>query len=133
VASKFFTFYVTLLMFQLISEGLGLLCAIVTRTATYAIILLTFLLLLLLSFTGFLVTRVRPGLRCDLMNGLNQLETDSCTAGSTSFDGTPCKTLSTTGCWITDLIKSYRVYATTGINNILGQSRAGAITVLTVV
>jgi hypothetical protein len=58
VASKFFTFYVTLLMFQLISEGLGLLCAIVTRTATYAIILLTFLLLLLLSFTGFLVTRV---------------------------------------------------------------------------
>lgn len=34
-------------------------CAILTRTATYAIILLTFLLLLLLSFTGFLVTRVR--------------------------------------------------------------------------
>jgi hypothetical protein len=58
VASKFFLFYVTLLMFQLISEGLGLLCAIVTRTATYAIILLTFLLLLLLSFTGFLVTKV---------------------------------------------------------------------------
>jgi hypothetical protein len=58
VASKFFLFYVTLLMFQLISEGLGLLSAIATRTATYAIVLLTFLLLLLLSLTGFLVTKV---------------------------------------------------------------------------
>jgi hypothetical protein len=53
------------LTLQLISEGLGLVCAIVTRTATYAIIILTFLLLLLLSFTGFLVTRVRP--RSDLI------------------------------------------------------------------
>uniref|UniRef100_A0A7S0WUF3 ABC transporter domain-containing protein n=1 Tax=Chlamydomonas leiostraca TaxID=1034604 RepID=A0A7S0WUF3_9CHLO len=57
-AGKFFLFFAVLLMFQLISEGLGLVCAIVTRTATYAIIVLTFLLLLLLSFTGFLVTRI---------------------------------------------------------------------------
>ncbi|KAL6761569.1 P-loop containing nucleoside triphosphate hydrolase protein [Haematococcus lacustris] len=57
-AAKFFIFYITLTLFQLVSEGLGLICAIVTRTATFAIIVLTFLLLLLLSFSGFLVTKI---------------------------------------------------------------------------
>jgi hypothetical protein len=41
-----------------VSESLGLLCAIVTRQATFAIIVLTFVLLLVLSFSGFLVTQV---------------------------------------------------------------------------
>lgn len=45
-------------MFQLISEGLGLLCAVVATHATYAVIMLTFILLLLLSFSGFLMTKV---------------------------------------------------------------------------
>lgn len=55
---KFFVFFVVLALFQYISEGLGQLCAIITKQATYAIILLTFILLLLLSFSGFLVTKV---------------------------------------------------------------------------
>lgn len=56
--AKFFTFFAVLSMFQIISEGMGMICALVTRQATYAIILLTFILLLLLSFSGFLVTKV---------------------------------------------------------------------------
>jgi len=59
-ASKFFLFILILIMFQLVSEGLGLLCAILTRQATYAIITLTFLLLLLLSFSGFLISKIPP-------------------------------------------------------------------------
>lgn len=43
---------------QIVSEGLGLVCGVVTRQATYAVILLTFILLLLLSFSGFLTTKV---------------------------------------------------------------------------
>lgn len=57
-AHLFFIFWIVLSMFQLISEGLGLLCAVVTTHATYAVIMLTFILLLLLSFSGFLMTKV---------------------------------------------------------------------------
>lgn len=57
-AHLFFIFWIVLSMFQLISEGLGLLCAVVATHATYAVIMLTFILLLLLSFSGFLMTKV---------------------------------------------------------------------------
>lgn len=41
---------------QLTSETIGLLCALSTSRSMYAVILLTFVLLLLMTFTGFLVT-----------------------------------------------------------------------------
>lgn len=56
-AEPFFLFYFTLSIFQLLSEGVGLLCAVLTRQATFAIILLTLTLLILLSFSGFLITK----------------------------------------------------------------------------
>ncbi|PNW84101.1 hypothetical protein CHLRE_04g220850v5 [Chlamydomonas reinhardtii] len=56
-ASNFFIFFAVLSMFQIISEGLGACCAVVTRTPTSAIILLTFVLLVLLSFSGFLTVK----------------------------------------------------------------------------
>ena len=57
-ASKFFIFFFILTLFQLISESLGLLCSVITGQLTYAVICLTFLLLVLLSFSGFLVARI---------------------------------------------------------------------------
>ena len=54
---KFFHFWVITNQFQLISETIGLLCAVVTPSSTYAIIVASALLLVLLSFTGFLVTQ----------------------------------------------------------------------------
>lgn len=52
------------LLLWLLRAGVGLVCAIVTRTATYAVILLTFVMLMVLSFSGFLVGKVRPTSRC---------------------------------------------------------------------
>lgn len=40
-------------------QGIGVCCAVVTRQATYGIILLTFVILVLLSFSGFLMASVR--------------------------------------------------------------------------
>jgi len=57
-AAKFFVFYAVLFVFQLIAEGVGLMAGIVTKQATYAIVLLTFILLVLLSFSGFLTTHI---------------------------------------------------------------------------
>lgn len=54
----FVIFFLSLYMFQLMSESLGMLAALVTKQATFAIILLTFVLLLVLSFSGFLVSTV---------------------------------------------------------------------------
>ena len=56
--SKFFIFFIVLSIFQLLSESLGLLCAILTKQLTYAVITLTFLLLVLLSFSGFLLPKI---------------------------------------------------------------------------
>ncbi|KAG2423172.1 hypothetical protein HXX76_010940 [Chlamydomonas incerta] len=56
-AANFFIFFAVLSMFQIISEGLGACCAMVTKTPTSAIILLTFVLLVLLSFSGFLTVK----------------------------------------------------------------------------
>lgn len=55
---NFFVFFAILSMFQIISEGIGVCCAVVTRQATYGIILLTFVILLLLSFSGFLISKI---------------------------------------------------------------------------
>eukprot|EP00798_Chlamydomonas_sp_ICE-L_P005385 gene5385-5606_t len=59
-AGKFFLFIAVLAMFQIVSEGIGLVCAILTKTATFAIVILTFVLLLILSFSGFLVSNIPP-------------------------------------------------------------------------
>ncbi|KXZ50553.1 hypothetical protein GPECTOR_16g728 [Gonium pectorale] len=56
-AAGFFTFFAVFSMFQVISEGIGACCAVATRTSTSAIILLTFVLLLVLSFSGFLTVK----------------------------------------------------------------------------
>ncbi|KAL4458831.1 hypothetical protein ABPG75_013696 [Micractinium tetrahymenae] len=57
-AAAFFIFVAAFCMFQLTSETIGTMCAIVCGNATYAILLLTFVLLFLLSFSGFLVSAV---------------------------------------------------------------------------
>ena len=46
---------------QITSETIGLLCAISTGRSTYAVIVLTFVLLFLMTFTGFLVACERWG------------------------------------------------------------------------
>lgn len=51
-------FYAAYALFQVISESVGLMCAAVTTTASYATLALTFVLLVLLSFSGFLVSDV---------------------------------------------------------------------------
>lgn len=56
--SKFFLFFFVLTIFQLISESIGLICSVLTSHLTYAVITLTFLLLVLLSFSGFLLARI---------------------------------------------------------------------------
>ncbi|KAG2452090.1 hypothetical protein HYH02_003126 [Chlamydomonas schloesseri] len=56
-AANFFIFFAVLSMFQIISEGLGVCCAVVTKTPTSAVIMLTFVLLVLLSFSGFLTVK----------------------------------------------------------------------------
>ena len=45
-------------LFQITSESIGVICAAVTTTSTYAVLVLTFTLLILLSFSGFLVSDV---------------------------------------------------------------------------
>jgi ABC-type multidrug transport system ATPase subunit/ABC-type multidrug transport system permease subunit len=56
--SNFFVFLAAYIMFQITSESIGLMCGMATSTATYAILVLTFVLLFLLSFSGFLVSDV---------------------------------------------------------------------------
>ncbi|KAG1681175.1 hypothetical protein FOA52_015618 [Chlamydomonas sp. UWO 241] len=57
-ASKFFLYYAVILMFMLICEGLGLLAGIFTKQPTFGIVILTFVLLILLSFSGFLTSSI---------------------------------------------------------------------------
>jgi ATP-binding cassette, subfamily G (WHITE), member 2 len=57
-AQGFFVFLAAYILFMLTSESIGVLCAVVTSSATYAVLLLTFVLLFLLSFSGFLVSDV---------------------------------------------------------------------------
>ena len=57
-ASNFFTYLCAYALFQITSESIGVLCAACTKTSTSAILALTFILLLLLSFSGFLVSDV---------------------------------------------------------------------------
>lgn len=54
-AEKFFIYFVTIVLFQLISESIGLLSAVGTPKAAYAVLLLSLIFLPLLSFTGLLV------------------------------------------------------------------------------
>ncbi len=51
-------FYAGYALFQITSESIGLMTAAVTPTAAYATLALTFVLLILLSFSGFLVSAV---------------------------------------------------------------------------
>lgn len=51
-------FYFGYALFQITSESIGLMTAAVTPTAAYATLALTFVLLILLSFSGFLVSSI---------------------------------------------------------------------------
>jgi len=51
-------FYAGYALFQITSESIGLMTAAVTPTAAYATLALTFVLLILLSFSGFLVSSI---------------------------------------------------------------------------
>lgn len=57
-ASNFFIYFAAYAFFQITSESIGIMCAAVTKTATMAVLVLTFVLLILLSFSGFLVSSV---------------------------------------------------------------------------
>lgn len=54
--SKFFTFYAAVAIFQLISETLGLFSAVLVPTAAYGVLVVSLILLLFLSFSGFLIS-----------------------------------------------------------------------------
>jgi len=54
-AGKFITFFVFLTMFQLISETIGILAAFLTTRSQYAIVSLSMGILVVISFTGFIV------------------------------------------------------------------------------
>ena len=56
--SNVLIYYASYALFQITSESIGMMCAAVTKTAAYATLALTFLLLILLSFSGFLVSDV---------------------------------------------------------------------------
>lgn len=53
-AEKFFIFFAILLLFQLNAESMGLLCAIMTNSPVYAIVILSLVLIVALSLAGFL-------------------------------------------------------------------------------
>ncbi|KAI7840867.1 hypothetical protein COHA_005397 [Chlorella ohadii] len=55
---NFLVFTAAFILFQLVSETIGELSAVVTGSSTYAVLILTFVLLFLLSFSGFLVSDV---------------------------------------------------------------------------
>lgn len=57
-ASNFFIFVAAYGLFMLCAESVGVLASAVTSSSTYAILVLTFVLLFLLSFSGFLVSAV---------------------------------------------------------------------------
>jgi hypothetical protein len=57
-ATNLFIYLGAFVMFELTSENIGVMCATVTKNSTSAILILTFVLLLLLSFSGFLVSDV---------------------------------------------------------------------------
>ncbi|PRW59820.1 ABC ATP-binding isoform 1 [Chlorella sorokiniana] len=55
---NFVVFTAAFILFQLVSETVGEMSAVVTGSSTYAVLILTFVLLFLLSFSGFLVSDV---------------------------------------------------------------------------
>ena len=57
-ASNLMIYLAAYALFQITSESIGVLCAAVTTNSTSAILALTFVLLLLLSFSGFLVSDI---------------------------------------------------------------------------
>lgn len=59
-AGKFFLQMAVYIIFLMTSESIGLLVSILARTATNSVVLLTLVLLLLLSFSGFLTAQVKP-------------------------------------------------------------------------
>lgn len=56
VAHKFIIYWVTLIMFTLCSETLGYMAAIVTPDSKVGVAMLSILLVLLMSFSGYLVS-----------------------------------------------------------------------------
>eukprot|EP00889_Picochlorum_renovo_P008324 jgi/Picre1/35354/NNA_002816.t1 len=56
--SNVFIYLAAYALFQITSESIGVMCAAVTKNSTYATLALTFVLLILLSFSGFLVSDV---------------------------------------------------------------------------
>lgn len=56
--SNIFIYLASYALFQITSEAIGVLCAALTSSSTSAILALTFVLLVLLSFSGFLVANV---------------------------------------------------------------------------
>ncbi len=57
-APAVFVYLASFTLFQIVSESIGTMCAAATRSSTIAVLALTFILLILLSFSGFLVADV---------------------------------------------------------------------------
>jgi hypothetical protein len=56
--THFLVFLACYAMFQIVSESVGVMCSAGTKSSTAAVLALTFILLILLSFSGFLVSDV---------------------------------------------------------------------------
>ena len=56
--THFLVFLAAYAMFQIVSESVGVMCSAGTKSSTAAVLALTFILLILLSFSGFLVSDV---------------------------------------------------------------------------
>ena len=58
---KVLIFFLLIFIFSIVSETLGLICAVVTKTATMAVLLLSLVLVVCLALGGFLFFKPKPG------------------------------------------------------------------------
>ena len=63
-ALKFLIFWVTLQLFTLSSETFGVVCAIITPDSKVAVGVLSVLMIIILSFSGYLVSNGHPWVGC---------------------------------------------------------------------
>ncbi len=63
-AGKYFIFVTLMVLFALASETIGYICAIVTKDSKNGVALITVLMVVLMSFSGYLVRNVPVFFRC---------------------------------------------------------------------
>lgn len=89
-------------LFQITSESIGVMCAAVTKNSTYATLALTFVLLILLSFSGFLVSDVPVYFRW--VGKMSYLTYAFAAIGISQFDSTNFVCETGNGCTLGDIV-----------------------------